>query len=332
MKILQIIDGMSVGGAEKLMVTFTQESYRRGLPVTVLSLRPDVSPDFEHQIKTAGGDLVAFPKKRLLNLARIRKVARFIKSGGYDIVQTHLTYANVVGPLASRMVDVPAIGTLHLANLENDLRGRARQSIETLSLRRAAASVIAVGQNVADVHQPRLREQTIDVVPNGVALPQPVSPEIRQALREELVADASRPVVVSAGRLSPQKAFHDLIAAFALVHQQIPDAALVIAGEGELRPQLEAQIEELSLGNTVFLPGILGNIPQVLASGDIFALSSHWEGLPLVVLEAMMAGLPPVLTRVGDIPTAVIPKTGILTTPQQRAELAAAICDLLDNP
>lgn len=332
MKILQIIDGMAVGGAEKLMVTFTQESFHRGLPVTILSLRQDVSPHFEQQIKTAGGELAAFPKKRLLNLGRIQKVARFIKKGEYDIVQTHLTYANIVGTIASRLAGTPAIGTLHLASLDTGLRSRARQMIETLALRRAAASVVAVGQNVADVHQPRLRGQTIDVVPNGVALPQTVTPEDRQTIREELVSDASRPLVISAGRLAPQKAYHDLIAAFALVHRQFPEAALVIAGEGDLRPQLEAQIKALDLGNTVFLAGILGNIPQLFASADIFALSSHWEGLPLVVLEAMMAGLAPVLTRVGDIPTAVIPGTGLLTPPKQPAEMAAALIDLLDNP
>ena len=332
MKILQIIDGMAVGGAEKLMVTFAQEAGCRGLSTTILSLNQNTSPHFEKQITETGGNVVAFPKKRLLNLQRIKKTARFIKDGGYDVVQTHLTYANVVGPIACWMAGAPAIGTLHTTALETGSCRQYRQWFETLVLRCCTHSVIAVGQTVADVHHKRLQGKTIDVVPNSVALPKTISPEERIALREELVHDASRPLVISVGRLEAVKAFHDLINAFAQVHRQAPDAALLIAGEGELRPQLEAQIETLGLQQTVFLAGILNNIPEVLAAGDIFALASHWEGLPLVVLEAMMAGLPGVLTRVGDIPTVVIPGAGVLTPPKQPAEMAAAICDLLDDP
>jgi glycosyltransferase involved in cell wall biosynthesis len=331
MKILQIIDGMAVGGAEKLVVTFAQEAGRRSLSATVLSLHQNTNPHFEQQINEVGGRIIAFPNKRLLDPQRINKVTRFIEKGGYDVVQCHLTYANVVGPIACRLAGIPAIGTIHTANLETDARMKIRQWFESLTLRHFAHSVIAVGQTVADVHQKRLQGQTINVVPNGVALPQTISPENRIVLREKLVKNASRPLIISVGRLEPVKAFHDLIEAFALVHKHAPDAALLIAGEGELRPQLEKQIKTLGLGQTVFLAGILNNIPEVLAAGDIFTLSSHWEGLPLAVLEAMMAGLPPILTRVGDIPTTVIPGAGVLTSPQQPAEMAAAICELIDD-
>ena len=332
MKILQIIDGMAVGGAEKLVVTFAQEAGRRSLSATVLSLHQNTSPHFEQQINEAGGSIVAFPNKRLLDPQRINKVTRFIEKGGYDIVQCHLTYANVVGPIACRLAGIPAIGTIHTANLETDAPMKIRQWFESLTLRHFSHSVIAVGQTVADVHRKRLKDQTIDVVPNGVALPQSITPEKRIALREALVKDASRPLIISVGRLEPVKAFHDLIEAFALVHKHAPHAALLIAGEGELRPQLEAQIKALGLGQTVFLAGILNYIPEVLAAGDIFTLSSHWEGLPLAALEAMMAGLPPILTRVGDIPNAVIPGAGVLVARGQPAELAAAIGELLNDP
>jgi glycosyltransferase involved in cell wall biosynthesis len=95
---------------------------------------------------------------------------------------------------------------------------------------------------------------------------------------------------------------------------------------------IKAQIDALQLSNSVVLAGERNDVPQLLASSDVYASSSHREGLPLTVLEAMMAGLPVVATSVGDIPNVVTQDTGVIVPPHQPAKLAAALEELLTNP
>ena len=92
------------------------------------------------------------------------------------------------------------------------------------------------------------------------------------------------------------------------------------------------QVDNSRLSQSVILIGERTDVPQLLASSDVFASSSHREGLPLAVLEAMMAGLPVVATSVGDIPNVVTSDTGVLVPPHQPEQLAAALEDLLKNP
>ena len=82
----------------------------------------------------------------------------------------------------------------------------------------------------------------------------------------------------------------------------------------------------------VILLGVRNDVPRLLAAGDIFVSASHWEGLPVAVLEAMAVGLPVVATSVGDVPDVVVPGTGLIVPPHQPAALATTIRTLLDDP
>jgi glycosyltransferase involved in cell wall biosynthesis len=95
---------------------------------------------------------------------------------------------------------------------------------------------------------------------------------------------------------------------------------------------IKQRIESLELSQSVVLTGERSDVSDLLASSDVYASSSHREGLPLAVLEAMMAGLPVVATSVGDIPSVVTKETGVIVPPHQPQELAAALDGLLQNP
>ncbi|CAN5351492.1 N/A [soil metagenome] len=121
----------------------------------------------------------------------------------------------------------------------------------------------------------------ITAIPNAVSWP--VAP---------VPAPLERPVVVAAGRLDAHKGFDRLIDAYAPIAEKRPDWRLDIYGSGSLRSQLQAQIDRLGIGGRVALQGFTRELPSVLAQSSVYALTSHSEGFPMVLLEAMSTGLP----------------------------------------
>jgi glycosyltransferase involved in cell wall biosynthesis len=141
------------------------------------------------------------------------------------------------------------------------------------------------------------------------------------------------PVVVNVGALVPHKGQKHLIDAMPMVLREVPDARLVIFGEGELRAALERQVRHLSLDKRVLLPGFREDVLSLVKSSDLFVMSSITEGLGSAVLDAMAMGLAVVGTRAGGIPEAVVPGvTGELVEPGEAQPLAEAIVKLLKDP
>ena len=136
--------------------------------------------------------------------------------------------------------------------------------------------------------------------------------------------------IVTVGRLSKQKNQRLLIEAVSKVAEVHRDVALNILGDGPLRDDLEAYIKENSLEDIVHIMGNVSNVEDYLAEADIFALSSAYEGLPLVILEAMAAGLPIVSTDVGGIRD-IVTDNGILIESGNKDMLVEALMKIIDD-
>ena len=140
------------------------------------------------------------------------------------------------------------------------------------------------------------------------------------------------PVIVNVGALVGHKGQKYLIDAMPIVLREVPDAHLIIFGEGDLRAPLEKQIKQLSLGKRALLPGFREDVMSLMKSADLFVMSSVTEGLGSAVLDAMAMGHAVVGTRAGGIPEAVIhDETGLLVEPADAKALAAAIVRLLKD-
>ncbi len=329
-RVAHLINGLRIGGAEKLLVTLAGEMGRRELPLTIITLRPN-DPAMQRAIEATAGRVVVFPGRRLVAPGRFGRLVRFLRRERFTVLHTHLTQANVLGGCAGRLAGVPVVTTLHNTRMQSQTHlwhGRA----ENLVLRYLASRVLAVGWAIAAAHQGRLGRRPIEVVPNAVSLPAPLPAADRAALRATLLDGPDRLLLLAVGRLEPQKGLPDLLAAFADLTQTHPGARLLIAGDGSLADPLRRQIAALGLDGRTSLLGRRDDVPALLAAADLYVSASHWEGLPVATLEAMATGLPLAVTAVGDVPRVVGAEMGALVPPRQPEALAAALRALADDP
>lgn len=323
-----IIGLRSDGGAEALIHTMTAELADSPHRVTIVALKV-VRPADRAAIEASGAAVVALPAGFLWSPRRFIRMVRSLR--GVDVVHTHLVGANILGILAARVLRVPCVTTLHNARTRADdhwYHGR----LESFLLRRGKVRIIAVGADTADARRSLLGDRPIHVLDNAVGAPPTISAERRLELRTEVMTDPAAAMVITVGRLEPQKAQHDLIDAVRRLRESGRAIELVIAGRGRLEDQLRATVARDGLDHFVHLVGSRRDARDLMAAADLFALSSRWEGLPVSLLEAMIGATPVVATDVGDIGRVVDEATGRLVSAGDPTTIAKAIGEVLDDP
>jgi glycosyltransferase involved in cell wall biosynthesis len=276
-----------------------------------------------------GPDLVPLAARNEVDLSAAWKLSRIIRQFDPSIVHAHDPHAVAMAGLAlsfsasearrlvaSRRVD------FHLQK-HSFSRWKYRQVDLFIAASEAIREILVhdgiAGSQIVVVHD------GIDVAKIG-RLP-------AQEIHSELWLRRGTPVLVHVGALVGHKGQKFLVQAMPQVLHDVPDAHLVIFGEGELRPALERQIRDLHLEKHVLLAGFRPDVLQLMKSADLFVMSSVTEGLGSTVLDAMAMKLAVVGTRAGGIPEAVIDgETGLLVEPGHPRELAGAIVRLLKDP
>lgn len=295
-----VVSLRSDGGAEALVRTLLHELHGSRYELEVFTFKR-VRGESWAEVEQLGAKVEMFPARRLISPRRFAALLRRLHRGGYDVIHTHLVAANIVGLLCGFLLRVPVVVTLHNTETQAD-RHWYHGRLETFLIRRTAARVIAVGELTARARGEMLGDVDLHVLPNAVSPTAPLSAEERLDIRRSLMTDPSAPLVLSVGRLEAQKAHDDLIAAIQLVRASVPSVELALAGRGSLHGAIETRIAEEGLVGAVHLLGSRLDARRLMRACDVFAMSSHWEGLPVALLEAMEAGAPIVATRVGDVP------------------------------
>lgn len=332
MRVAVVIDSLKVGGAQRLISAYASHASAHGVSPVIITLREDGAPFLLETIRSAGVRVIPVSAGSLFNVRRLRRLAEIFKEEKVDLVQTHLVYSNILGTLAAHSAGIPVIATLHSVAVANKWKSRALKVIQNFVLRSYATRILAVGQMVADINEENYGRRKVDVIPNGIPAPSLPEDRERDRLRREITGDGSDSIIITVGRFSRAKGYEDMIEAFHLLRQRASNPKLVMVGSGSTVDNIKSQIADLKLDRSVILTGEREDVHQLLALSDVYASSSHREGLPLAVLEAMMAGLPVVATSVGDIPNVVTEETGVVVPPHRPELLAAALEDLLGNP
>lgn len=285
-----VIDCMGIAGAQRVVSLLANAWHRRGHHVTIFTFEAvDDTTIFpmDPGIELRRLDLVRPARSKfsaMLGILRTVAILRTIFTRHRpDIIISHMGQTNLLCMMACAGTGIPVIGCEHCSPEQAPI-GKGWDLLRPYFYRRAAL-LVALTEGMK-TNLLRITPARIRVIPNPVAAPEAPAQTVRP--------HGARNIVVSAGRLIYQKNFHALIRAFALVAQAHPDWDLVIHGEGEDRASLESLIAELGLCERVLLPGLSTRLSQDFLLADIFVLSSRFEGFPMVLCEAMAAGLPAV--------------------------------------
>ena len=350
LRVAQLVETMTMGGAENLAVRIANALAREGheshlIVITEPGILSDrVDPEVKVHYLGFWRSSIRNPLAFLISLRRGQSLlSSLIRAEGIQVLQTHLPGANFWGLLLELKKACPVFATIHnnqefrYGAHDNPLLSRFRKTAYKQIIGKCHG-VIAVSEKVKnslidDLGLSPGSKDRISVVANGVEIPVPLPPSIRTDIRKNLAIKDDLPLILAAGRLGDQKNFADLIQAASNLHQRGAAFQLVIAGEGEHRTCLEGQVSQLGLEEVVYLPGNLVNLNQVMLAADIFAMSSLWEGLPLVLLEAMAAGLPAAAYGIPGVEELIHHgENGCLAAPGKPALLADGLATLLDEP
>jgi len=328
-RVMQVIDQLSGGGAERIVVDLlTRLDRRRFESCACVTRNSNLTSE---EIARLGVELFCLDRKRRLDIAGFVRMVKLMRRWKPDVVHCHKVGSNTLGRLAALTAGVPVIiGHEHTMPSRSMLqRGLDRW------LARLTSQVIACDRTLAQelIAREGLADRKVRVIPNGVDLTRfRLDPARRDAVRKALEVGV-RPVVGVFARLEAQKDIPDFLAAARLVRDRVPAAAFLVVGDGPLRIAMEELACRLGLGDAVRFLGFRRDIPDLMQAVDVIALSSIWEGLPVSVLEAMACSRPVVSTAVGSVADAVVDgETGLLVRPGSPAVLADALVSLLQRP
>lgn len=296
----------SVGGPERLVMGLASSVSPFCRSVFVLFADGGLSRAFRRELSVRGFEGVVLANDTPHLWAMARELARRIGDLGADVLCCHGYKAGVVGLMAARQAAVPVIAMSHGWTAET-WKVRVYEMLDRACLRRMDA-VVSVSQGQAEkLRRAGVRADRLAVVRNAVQSDRfdRIDPDARESLLAMFPARPER-IVGSAGRLSPEKGFHVLVDAAAIVARSEPGTGFIHFGAGPLRKAIERRIRELGLDRHFVLAGHRDDLERFLPHWHLTVLPSFTEGLPTVVLESYAAGVPVVATSVGGTPEAVV--------------------------
>lgn len=268
-----------------------------------------------------------------MSLSGLKAARSAIARSNPEIVHAHGSraafYARVADPRARQRV-VYTVHGIHTDRAGSSVRRAVFTAIERALVGRTRQFICVCRSDMARGGTVGILEPArASVVHNGVPRPDPVT---AGDFRAELGLDLDVPLVLSVGRYSPQKDHATLLRAWAIVHERMPEAMLALIGSGPLEAEVRALADSLGLGQSVRFCATRPDLRHAYSDADLLALSSLWEGLPYVVLEALGSGTPVVGTHVDGVPEAVTHgTTGLLVPPSDPAAFADALVELLGD-
>ena len=300
MKVLLLVHGLPVGGTEMMVCHLAR--WLRGECVEVAIGCLDQIGELGATLADEGFEVELYRRKAGFDPGLPQRIAAHVRGGGFDLVHAHQYTCFFYGVLGKIRFRRPLIFTEH-GRFHPDLPSPLRRLFNRV-FRRLADCVTAVSEGVKQslYRVEGFPPDSVEVLYNGIDIDRLASGNSPRKARELLGLPAGALVVGTVGRLGPIKNQGLLIRSLARLRNDLPEARLVIVGDGPARSGLERTANEIGVDSFVHFLGERNDVDRLLPAFDVFALSSLSEGTPMTLLEAMAATIPIVSTAVGGVP------------------------------
>jgi glycosyltransferase involved in cell wall biosynthesis len=343
-RVLHTLRSLRVDGVVKVVLRNLEHFTDPAFEHRVCSMMPD--GELRDAFRAAGADPLTAGYRGPADAAgAVRRLVRIIRDHDIGLVHANRTLDLVLAGAAARICGIPVVSTVHwLPRLQDHPHEQQRRLwrgakyLAGIAARRALVDrYVGVSEAVREAHAtlPLIGRAPVAVVYPGLDMRAATPPGAadRERLRSRLGLACDTPVVLNVGRLHAVKGQHYLVPMMRELRARVPDAVLLIAGEGDRRAALTRAVGAAGLDGAVRLLGLRHDVDALLAASDVLVVSSESEAAGLPLYEAMRAGRPVVAHDVGGIREMVVEgETGFLVPCGDTARMAAAVADLLEDP
>lgn len=326
MKILYVITGLAQGGAERVVCDLANSMYEKGHEVKIIYLT---------------GEILTRPRYNEIEIIKINlnnffslfnayvNLKKFIANYQPDVVHSHMVHANLLTRLVRLSIPIKKlISTAHSDNEGGILRMRLYRLTHHLSDLTTNVSTYA---SQSFIKKKAVPQNGISTIYNGVDFNNfTYHSDANKKIKDELNIDSQDRILLAVGRFHAAKNYPNLIEAIGLLSKKINNFVLLIAGDGDLRPEIEAYIQKQKIENRIRLLGRRSDIPTLMSACDVFILSSNYEGLPTVLIEALACQAHAVSTDVSGA-REILDINGEIVPINSPVNLAQSIEILLDK-
>ena len=330
-RLMQITHDLAIGGLQQVVVTLCRFINKEKFDVSVLCLRELGS--YANEVENMGIKVILLPQpKKGTDYFSFLKIAKILKKEKIDIIHTHNTQPFVEGTLGSLLA--PKVKTIVHTDHARVFPDKRRYMFAEWIMSYFAWRIVGVSDHTSRnlTRYEKISPRKIITIPNGIDGSKFNTKIDKGRKINELGLTNSHPILGLGVRLAEQKGITYLLKAMPKVIEQFPNIALVIAGEGPLEFNLKKEANILGIKRNVHFIGPRLDMPELLKLFDLYVLPSLWEGMPMVLLEAMAANCPIISTNVGGIASVIKhEKNGLLVKPKNTNEISNKIIMMLSN-
>ena len=296
-RVLHSVSNMDRGGIETMLMNFYRHIDREQIQFDFLANKPDKG-DYDEEIKEMGGNIFVTPGYMNYKAYLSYMTDLFKEHPEYKIIHTHNGSLMIYALQSAKKNNIPVrIAHAHATAVPVGLKNELKKIIRPL-IKYVATDYWGCSNAAGEYYFSKRRwNNANELIHNAIAVDDFTFNESKRAEIRRQYGLSDKFVVGNVGRLAPQKNQKKLIEVFSTLHKIRPDSHLVIIGTGELEQKLKQQVAQLGLTDSVTFTGVLSNVNEWYSAFDVFAMTSIYEGLPVVAIEAQAADLPCVLTN-----------------------------------
>lgn len=329
-RLLIITHDLSIGGLQQVVLNLCRYLNKQKISISVLCL--NALGEFAPEIEKIGIKVMLLPQKKDgPDYLSFLKVAKIVREEKIDVIHTHNTQALVDGAVAKVLSTAKrVIHTDHARSFPD----KKRYMFAEWLLSHFVYKMVGVSKHTCENLRKyeKISRKKISMVPNGIDINRFDGKVDKAAKRLQIGIKKAGPIIGLCVRLTEQKGIIFLLKAMPAIIKRFPEIILIIAGDGPLRTKLEQETKDLGISENVSFIGPRLDINEIIGMLDLYILPSVWEGLPMVILEAMSVGCPVVATDVGGVNTAIKDRsTGLIVKSKSPEQLSGAIIEILDN-